>query len=79
VNDRSQCFSVTPDGLNVPPKEPDKTALSRKELEIVERIATRDGISVDEAATNLGKAALARRVKKRTGKAPARVYDMRRK
>lgn len=60
-------------------KDPDNTALSKKEMEVIERIATRDGISVDEAATNLGKAALARRVKKRTGKAPAKVYDMRRK
>lgn len=63
----------------MPPKEPDNTALSRKELEMVECIAKRDGISVDEAATNLGKAALARRVRKRTGKAPAKVYEMRRK
>jgi predicted transcriptional regulator len=63
----------------VPRQETDNTALSKKELEMVERIAKRDGISVDEAATNLGKAALARRVRKRTGKAPAKVYDMRRK
>lgn len=56
-----------------------KTAFSGKELAVLEQIAKRDGITVEEAATNLGKAALARRVKKRTGKAPARVYDMRRK
>lgn len=33
----------------------------------------------DEAATGLVQTALARRVRKRTGKAPARVYSMRRK
>lgn len=56
-----------------------QTALTAKEREIVKRIADRDGITEDEAATNLVKAALARRVKKRTGKAPARVYAMKRK
>lgn len=50
--------------------------MNDKELDLVRRVAERDGISIDEAATNLGKAALARRVKKRTGKAPARVYEM---
>lgn len=53
-------------------------AFTAKELELIERIAQRDGISVDEAATNLGKAALARRTKKRSGKSPARVYSIRR-
>jgi hypothetical protein len=57
-------------------KDPDNTALSKKEMEVIERIAKRDGISVDEAATNLGKAALARRVKRRTGKTQAKVYDL---
>jgi hypothetical protein len=60
-------------------QEPNRTALTKTELEIVERIAKRDGCSIDEAATRLTKAALARRVKKRTGKAPARVYEIRRK
>lgn len=39
--------------------------LSEKELEKVQRIATRDGISVEEAATNLVKQELARRAGKR--------------
>lgn len=43
---------------------------------MVKRIAERDGVSEDEAATRLIKQAIARRVKKRTGKAPARVYDI---
>ena len=59
----------------------DKTpaAFSEKEMELIRRIAQRDGITEDEAATNLGKAGLARRTRKRTGKGPARVYSMRRK
>jgi hypothetical protein len=60
-------------------KAPEQTALSEKELELVSRVARRDGITNDEAATNLAKAALARRVKKRTGKPPAKVYTMRNK
>jgi hypothetical protein len=59
--------------------DPDKTALSKRELEVIERIARRDGITVDEAATNLGKAALARMARKKTGRAPAKVYTMRKK
>jgi hypothetical protein len=52
------------------------TALSDREMELVRRVAKRDGISEDEAATNLAKAALARRVRKRTGRGPARVYQI---
>ena len=57
----------------------DSVPLSKAEREIVKRIAERDGISEDEAATLLAKAALARRARKRTGKAPSRVYPIRRK
>jgi hypothetical protein len=60
-------------------KAPEGVALTAKELELVKRIAQRDGITEDEAATNLAKAALARRTRKRTGKAPARVYQIKRK
>ena len=60
-------------------KVPEDVAFSAKELELIKRIAQRDGISEDQAATNLGKAALARRTRKRTGKAPAKVYSMRKK
>jgi hypothetical protein len=59
-------------------KGPESTAFSNKEMELIERVAKRDGISLDEAATNLGKAALARRVRRRTGKGPARVFQMKR-
>lgn len=60
-------------------KVPESAALTSKELELVKRIAQRDGISLDEAATNLAKAALARRTRKRTGKGPAKVYSIRKR
>jgi hypothetical protein len=51
--------------------------LTKAEHEVVKRIAQRDGISEDEAATLLVKGALERRVRKRTGKGPARVFKIR--
>lgn len=62
----------------MPQKVPD-VALSGPELELVKRVAVRDGISEEEAATLLVKGAIARRVKRRTGKNPARVYSMRKR
>lgn len=54
-------------------------ALSDKEMEQVKRVAKQKGIGTDEAATLLFSAGLARRVKKRTGKSPAKVYSIGRK
>ena len=54
-------------------------ALSGKEMEAVRHIAKRDGISEEEAATKLVQSALARRVRRRTGRGPAKVYGMRRR
>ena len=51
--------------------------LSRDEKDTLRRIAERDGISEDDAASRLVSSALARRVRKRTGKGPARVYGIR--
>lgn len=45
-------------------------------MEQVRRIAKRDGVSVEEAATKLVQSALARRVRRRTGKGPAKVYGL---
>jgi predicted kinase len=53
------------------------TNLTRQERDLLKRIADRDGVTLDEAATRLAKEGLARRVKKRTGKTPAKVYDLR--
>lgn len=58
-------------------QEPDNAHMTKAEKEIVQQIAERDGITLDEAATKLGQRALARIVKKRTGKSPARVYSLR--
>jgi predicted kinase len=60
----------------VPERVPDNTILSNAERAMLKRIADRDGISEEEAANNLVKACLARRVKKRTGKNPAKVYSI---
>lgn len=50
--------------------------LSDKEIEMVRQIAAREGITEDEAATRLVQKEIARRVKRRTGKNPAKVYAM---
>lgn len=60
-------------------KVPELLPLTAKELDLIKRIASRDGITEDQAATNLAKAGLARRVKKRTGKAPAKVYGFKKR
>lgn len=57
----------------------DHTNLTGNERAIVKRIAERDGVTVDQAATQLVKDALERRVRKRTGKGPARVYELKEK
>lgn len=54
------------------------THLTKQEMELVKQIAQRDGITEDEAASRLFSAALARRVKKRTGKAPAKSFERKR-
>jgi hypothetical protein len=53
--------------------------LSDKEIELVRQIARREGITEDEAATQLVQKEIARRVKKRTGKNPAKVYRLKKK
>ena len=63
----------------MPDRGPEVTSLSKSEREVLSRIAKRDGITEDEAATNLVKAALARMVRHKTGKGPARVYQLKRK
>jgi hypothetical protein len=57
----------------------DRTTLTNVERALVKRIADRDGVTEDEAASRLVKEAIARRVKKRSGKPQAKVYDMRHK
>lgn len=58
----------------VPPEA--AVPVTAKELALLERIAKRDGVTVEEAARQLFSAALAQRVRRTTGKAPARVYSL---
>lgn len=53
--------------------------LSKGEADLAKQVAKRNGISEDEAATLIVKASIARRVRKRTGKGPARIYSIRRR
>lgn len=59
-------------------KNPD-TAMTDEELAMVKRVAEIYGLTLEEAQDNLGKGGLAHRVKKRTGKSPAKVYPLKRK
>lgn len=53
--------------------------LSKKEAELADQIAKARGITRDEAAELVLKASMAHMVRKNTGKAPARIYTMRKK
>jgi predicted kinase len=56
----------------------DFTALSERERQLVEQVAQQRGITYEEAAEMLAKEGLESRVRRRTGRAPAKVYDMNR-
>jgi cytidylate kinase len=60
-------------------QELDLTTFSKAEMEQVQRIADRDGVTVEQAATRLAQQWLQEKVKRRTGRAPAKVYDLKRK
>lgn len=57
----------------------EQTALSEKERKAVEEVASQRGISFEEASEQLAREGLASRVRRKTGRAPARVYELRRK
>lgn len=63
----------------MPDRGPDITALTASERAMVKKVADQYQVSEEEAATMLAKEGLARRVKKRTGKSPAKVYSIKRK
>ena len=52
------------------------TTMSDAELATVKAIAERDGCSMESAANRLASEWLARTVKRKTGRAPARVYGL---
>jgi predicted kinase len=57
----------------------EQTALSEKERQAVQQVADQRGISFEEAIEQMAKEGLAQRVRRKTGKLPAKVYDIRRK
>lgn len=63
----------------MPERGPEQTALTQKEWELISKIAERDGVTEDEAATRLIAEALARRVRRRTGHGPAKVYGLKKR
>lgn len=54
----------------------EQTALSERERQAVEQVAEQRGISFEEAIEQMAKEGLAGRVRRKTGKAPARVYEL---
>lgn len=52
------------------------TALSERERQAIEQVAQQRGISFDEAVEQMAKEGLASRVKRRTGRSPAKVYQL---
>jgi predicted kinase len=55
------------------------TALNKKERALLDRIAKRDGVSIEEAASRMVSEAIAKRVRRKSGKGPAKVYGIGRK
>lgn len=53
------------------------TALSDMEREAVQQVADQRGITFEEAVEQMAKEGLASRVRRKTGRAPARVYELR--
>ena len=61
------------------PEKDTQVPFSRAEIEIIDRYARAHGMDKADAATKLFSDGLAKRVKKRTGKNPARVYSIKKK
>jgi hypothetical protein len=52
------------------------TALSDRERQAIEQVAQQRGISFEEAIEQMAKEGLASRVRRKTGRAPAKVYEI---
>lgn len=50
------------------------TALSEREKEQIERVAAQRGVTFEEAVEQMAKEGLAARVRRKTGRLPAKVY-----
>ena len=57
----------------------EKLVLSKDEAGLAARVAKQHGITLEEAAELIVKKEVARRVRLRTGKGPAKVYGLKRK
>ena len=57
----------------------EQTNMSPAERALVKAVAERDGITEEEAASNLAKAWLANKVKRKTGHSPAKVYEFKKR
>jgi hypothetical protein len=55
------------------------TALSERERRLVQQVAEQRGITYEEAAEQMAKEGLASRVRRKTGKAPAKVFELRKR
>jgi predicted transcriptional regulator len=54
----------------------ERTTLSDRERELVQQIADQWGVSFEEAADRLRREGLEQRVRRKVGRAPAKVYAM---
>lgn len=61
----------------MPNKETVQAFLTDNERDAVKKIAAAWGITEEDAASRLTSDALARRIKRNTGKTPAKVYSIR--
>lgn len=52
------------------------TAFSERERHAIEQVAQQRGVSFEEAVQQMAKEGLARRVRRKTGRTPARVYEI---
>ena len=57
----------------------EKLVLSKQEAALAAELAARYGLTIDEVSTLVMKASIARRMKKRTGKNPAKVYSIKKR
>lgn len=57
----------------------DYTALSDRERQLIEMVAAQRGVTFEEAVAQLAKEAIANRVRRKTGKAPAKVIQFRKR
>lgn len=55
------------------------TTLSERERQLVQQVADAWGVSFEEAANRLRREGLEQRVRRKTGRAPAKVYDINRR